>query len=216
MALSPIAQSPLARALLQLVPGGIGSAIDVFLSDGSRMLQEERLRTFFDELGAGSIELTSELLTSHDFLHCFFATSRAAVRSRRGEKIRMLAHALSNGIVHDEVSSVDEFEEALEIIDRVSMREWRALVSLQRLIDAAPPADNEAQKVVKLWPQFIAEVELLGIPPEEAVDFVHGTARFGLFTRLTAFWDDDGTYGTTTPIFRRLTRLVRARAVHDR
>ena len=57
------------RALIQLVPFGIGSAIDVAASrtiDGMRL---RRAQAFFDELSAGTIALTDDLIESEDFLH---------------------------------------------------------------------------------------------------------------------------------------------------
>ena len=42
------------RGLIQLVPFGIGGAIDVVLTKTLEKIQQERATTFFDELARGS------------------------------------------------------------------------------------------------------------------------------------------------------------------
>lgn len=64
---------PVIRSLIQLIPYGVGTAFDVFIVYKIQEIRKERLRTFFDELGAGKIELTKNLIESEDFLH-YFAT----------------------------------------------------------------------------------------------------------------------------------------------
>ncbi|WP_157136952.1 hypothetical protein [Sphingomonas sp. PAMC 26617] len=201
--------NPIVKALLQLVPGGVGSALDVFISDGARMLAEERLRTFFEELANGDVLISEELVSSNDFLHCFLAATRAVVRTRRDEKIRLFARALTNGIVAEAMSTVDEFEEAISVIDDLSYREWQALTVFDRLLHEAEPDENPMKRVLSFWPAFVDEVvTTLSVPREEVVDFIHRTARAGVFTRLTGYWDDTGEHGITTPTFLRLRELV--------
>ncbi len=70
---------PVIRALVQLDPTGIASAVDTFVLARRETIQEERARAFYDELLKGRIELTPALLDSEDFLHCYFATANAAM-----------------------------------------------------------------------------------------------------------------------------------------
>lgn len=204
-----LAQSPTVRAFLQFIPGGIGSALDVFLTDGARMLQEERLRVFFDQLAAGEAKLTPELVKSHEFLHCFFSATRAATRTRREEKIRMFARALTNGIKGNGAASVDEFEEALSVVDELSFREWSALIIFQDMIDQVPADENQLKRVMEIWEPFKERVHKeLCIPIDEVEHFIQRTSRTGLFSRLTGFWGDNGNTGMTTPMFIRIRRLV--------
>ena len=165
-------QSPVVKALLQLIPGGIGSALDAFLTDGARMMQEERLRLFFSELERGGIQLTEELIGKQEFLHCFFSTTRAVVRTTRAEKIALFARALANTTSGQGASSVDEFEEAVSILDELSLREWQALVILDELLGSTEPDGNEMERAMSIWPAFLEQVErTLSVPRNEVIDF---------------------------------------------
>jgi hypothetical protein len=96
--LEAYADSPVIRSLVQLVPGGLGSAFDVGLQHRADKLKEKRLKIFFDELAIGSVELTQEIIENDDFLHCFFIAAAAATRSRRAEKTKLFAKLLKSSI----------------------------------------------------------------------------------------------------------------------
>jgi hypothetical protein len=87
-------RQPIIRGLVQLVPFGIGSALDTALAVKFQEYRTDRLREFFDELGTGEVPLTPDLIESDDFLHCYFATVGAVVKSYRKEKVRYLARLL--------------------------------------------------------------------------------------------------------------------------
>lgn len=75
-------KNPVLRGLVQLIPFGIGSGLDVAITVKLANIMQERMTTFFDEFGNGSIELSPELLDSEDFLHCYFSTVKAAMNTR--------------------------------------------------------------------------------------------------------------------------------------
>lgn len=180
------------------------------------MIQEERLKTFFTELEAGEFELTKELIENHDFLHCFFATTRAAMRARRHEKVQLFARALVNGIYGGKASSIDEFEESLSIIDELSFREWQALSLFDRYYAASAASESPMGRVLSFWSSYCDEVaSQLSVPRDEVTEFVHRTARTGVFKRLVGFFDDTGEHGVTTPTFARLKLLVERHASAD-
>ena len=83
--------NPIIRALVQLIPFGFGSAADVALVTTIENIREERAHTFFDELASQDLILTEEQIENEDFLHSYFATTRAALNTRRREKIRLFA-----------------------------------------------------------------------------------------------------------------------------
>ena len=58
------------RSLVQLIPFGVGSAVDTGIAVRLSNIREERLRSFFDELAEGDVDLPEELLESDDFIHC--------------------------------------------------------------------------------------------------------------------------------------------------
>ena len=52
------------RSLIQLVPFGIGSAIDVYIKETIEKIKDDRLKTFFDQLERGEINLNDENIKS--------------------------------------------------------------------------------------------------------------------------------------------------------
>ncbi len=80
---------PTIQALLQLIPKW--AVADTLLRHKLIGIEVARTRHFFDQLAQGRFELTQDLIETEDFLHCFFATYRAAVNTRQKEKIRMFA-----------------------------------------------------------------------------------------------------------------------------
>ena len=123
------------RALAQLVPFGIGAAIDTSLDIEIMKYREERVRTLFDELNRGKIQLTDELIHSENFLHSYFATVKAALNTRRRKKIRMFARLLNTAASTDMLSNiegVDEYEELCSILDELSLREMMVLFALEK------------------------------------------------------------------------------------
>jgi len=86
------------RALMQLLGTctlGVASAADAGLVTQIQNMQEDRLRAFFEELDKGNVALTDEIIKSENFLHAFFATTKASLNTRRKEKIRMFARKSS-------------------------------------------------------------------------------------------------------------------------
>ncbi len=92
------------RGLIQLVPFGIGGAIDVVLTKTLENIQEERASAFFDELAKDDAVVDESLLESEDFLHAYFVTAKYALNSRRREKIKMFARLLKSSLTERNMS----------------------------------------------------------------------------------------------------------------
>ena len=158
-------KNPVLRGLAQLISLwslGIGSAIDAALLTKLQNIREERVRTFFDELAAGKVELNPELLESEDFLHCFFATVRAALNSKRREKIKMFARLLKSSILRNTFSNTDEYEECLGILDELYYRELLILFTLDKYESQYPKKEyqeNDLQRATRFWKEFVAGLE---------------------------------------------------------
>lgn len=113
------AEAPIIRSLLQLVPGWGMS--DTLLVHRAGEIREKRMRTFFDELAKGTCEITEELAATDQFLHCYFATLTAALRTNRQDKIRMFARLLRTLPQEGEPDDiVDMYEEELRLLDSLS------------------------------------------------------------------------------------------------
>jgi hypothetical protein len=199
------------RGLVQLIPFGVGGALDVVLVGTLNKIREERSRVFFDELAKTSKPLDPSILQSEDFLHCYFSTARYALNSRRREKIEMFARLLKSSLGDAGPKDVDEYEEFLEILDDLSYRELRALALLDNFSNQPRSADqNDLQWTNTFWDEFEGRVvRELGIPKDEVSDFMNRISRTGCYEVFTGgYWDYTAGKGKLTPIYRRLKHFV--------
>jgi hypothetical protein len=178
--------SPLIHALIQVaispLPYGIGSALDSALTARIVEMRDARMRAFYDELAMNPELLTKEVIQHDDFLHAHFATLKAAVNSKRAEKCALFARLLKGGLEQNALGS-DAFEEYLNILDDMSMREI-AIVNLMRQQEKAfEQAFNDPQRPdsginqpnpEQFWAKF-----------EEAVANQHGLDGERLMAALT-------------------------------
>lgn len=205
-------KNPVLRALFQLVPFGVGSAADILVTTTIKNIQEERSRTFFDELGSGSLELNLTLLESEDFLHCFFATTKAALNSRRREKIQMFARLLKSSVVEGNFSDTDEYEEFLGILDEISFRELIILDTLDKYEAQYRQNDkeNDLQKTEHYWVAFKKDVEVkAGIPMQEIDGYLTRLNRTGCYeTIVGGYLGYDGGRGKLSPNYFRLRKYI--------
>lgn len=204
--------NPVIRGLIQLVPGGIGSTIDVVLCIQIEKIKSERLKIFYDELGNGDIILSEDLIQSEDFLHCYFSTLKAAIKSRRGEKIKFFAKMLKSSISYKSILTTDEYEEYLSILDELSYRELSILFKLYNFESRYPKKDeeNELQRSSRFWTNFTSEIEEeLGIHPDEIKSILTRLNRTGCYaTFIGNYLEYSGDQGKTTYTFQVLKSLI--------
>ena len=199
------------RGLIQLLPCGIGSAIDVVLMKTLEHIQRERTMAFFDELAKGDVIVDEELLKSEDFLHAYFATTKYALNTRRREKIEMFARLLKSSLTEKDISNIDEYEDFLKVLDELSYRELLAL----RILDKySSTARSEAQKDLKwtnqFWDKFEEDItNELKIPKDQIASFMDKIARTGCYEMFTgAYWDYTGGKGKLTSMYWRLKKFI--------
>jgi hypothetical protein len=189
-------KNPIIRGLIQLIPFGIGSAVDVSLITHFHKFQYERARTFFDELFSGKVILTTDLINSEDFLHAYFATFKAALNSRRREKIKMFAQMLSSAVTSNILSNIDEYEECLQILDELSCRELLLLNILEkhekRYELHKGENENKAKKSSHYLDEFFKEAQnTLSITREEVNAMLSRIKRTGCFETFAGkYWID--------------------------
>lgn len=203
-------KQPVLRSLIQLIPFGFGSAIDAAVLTRLQNISEERTRTFFDELSKGNIKLKPELLESEDFLHCYFATVKAALNSRRQEKIRMFARLLKSSTLPDSFLSTDEYEEYLKILDELSYRELLILFILEKYESNSISTDDKtgAKAIHLFWERFIDEIEAtFGISDGEINALLTRLNRTGCY-ETQIYQNFPGNPGTLTPMYFRLKKLI--------
>ena len=204
---------PILRGLVQLVPLGIGSAVETALLTNLQRINVERLRVFFDELAAGNEQLSPDLIRSDDFLHCYFCTVQAVLRSRRVQKIRYLARLLRSATSLGGPENVDEYEEVLGIVDELSYRELLVLSMLARHERATPQSseENDLQRSVRLWDRFKAEAQERTAMTAELLDaWLLRLPRSGCYELLTGGYASGplGGQGKLTPLYYRLERFA--------
>jgi hypothetical protein len=148
------------KSLIKLIPWGVGSVVDGVIT---KMIKK-RLYVFFNELAAGKYTLTPELIENEEFLHCYFCTVRAVVRTYREEKIRYFARLLSAAIGISEQSelirNVDEFEEYLSILDELTYKE----IGILKLLYDCESKYTPYPKIYldpdrKFWIKYFKEVQ---------------------------------------------------------
>lgn len=203
--------SPVIRALAQVTP--ISSAVDAALVAKLENIHKDKLREFFDELKKGDIPLTPEIIESEDFLHCYFSTVRAALNTRRREKIRYFARLLTSSISLSEISTIDEYEEWLSILDEISYRELGILAVLSRYEkEYSYPARGDAlQQANRFWDRFSSEVcSRFSIPNVELNGSLTRLSRTGLYeTIIGTYLGYTGGRGKLTPLYAKLEKLIR-------
>lgn len=202
---------PTIRALVQLIPLGFGGFIDTMLMGRIQEIREYRTREFFDELAAGNSELTEEVIQSEDFIHCFLITAKAALNTRRREKIRLFAKFLRATAKESTPRNTDDFEDLLSVLDDLSYTEWLALVSLSQFsTEPRVLGENDLQWSRRFWGDFISDLSTrLNIPGEEACSFMNRISRTGLYDQIVGvYWDYEGGVGMVTPKFFRLQKLL--------
>ena len=199
------------RGLIQLLPCGIGSAIDVVLMKTLEHIQRERTMAFFDELAKGDVIVDEELLKSEDFLHAYFATTKYALNTRRREKIEMFARLLKNSITEKDISSIDEYEDLLKVLDELSYRELLALRILDEYSSITRlKGQNDLQWTNQFWDKFEEDItNELKIPKDQIASFMDKIARTGCYEMFTGtYLDYTGGKGKLTSMYWRLKKFI--------
>jgi hypothetical protein len=204
--------SPVLKALVRLVPFGIGSAADSLVMTQFSNLKADRARAFFDKLASSEISLAPELLDSNEFIHCFTSTMSAALRAHRVEKVEAFAALMNSASRDGSFNNVEDFEDYLKILDELAYREFEVLQLLERYEASTPLGEHDTpvSRANKYWTAFKQEVvSTYGIPEDEFGAFLSRLARTGCYELIVGtYLDYVGGLGYTTPKFRRLKAIV--------
>ncbi len=204
---------PVVKALVQLITPYV-DALNTLLMTHLQSFRDKRIITFFDELATLDIELNPELLVSEEFLHCCFATLKAAINTYQKERIRNYANLLAAYIIGGNFNDVDEFEEYLKILEELSLKEINILNTLEAH-EAKHPLkedENEGQRVNRFWASFTETlVNELEIPKEEIDARLMRLTRTGCYDLLRTYVV--GSKGKLTPTYFRLKQFLDADAL---
>jgi len=205
---------PIIKSLIQLIEVNgvpIGSLIDTSLGKYVSNLKSNRLKSFFDELNTGEIELTDDIIEQNEFLNAYFSTVNYIIRTRSDEKIKCFARILkklNNGNI-----DINEFEDFTSIFNELSEREFAILVikyqfeqnNLKNAKDL-----NPAQLTESYWDDFKNEVCLkIGLPEKELDPMLVRLQRTGCYNKHKGYWEDGpNEQGDTTELFKRIYELI--------
>jgi len=216
--------NPTIRALIAAlsIPFPGLSAADAFLAAAIQDMREERFRTLLEELANGTAFLTDEVIRDHDFLHAWYCTARAALNTRRKEKIKLFARLLL-GAVREHRFDSDDFEEYLSILDDLSLRELQILLSLKGFEESPRSQNVVGGKVVPVnslyhiqvfWDKFAGDAEeRCAVPRDQLGAVLTRLARTGLVEPITgAYYDYGGGLFKTTSRLEAFARWLHSEA----
>ncbi|MEO6520046.1 MAG: hypothetical protein ABIN91_00080 [Mucilaginibacter sp.] len=190
----------------------IGAAGDTILSSYVTNLKAERLRTFFDQLDNGDIELTEELIANDDYLHAYFATVNYVLQNRSKLKIKAFADILKS-LYRDDIN-IDEFEDYGQIFDELTEREFIILsVKYEFEKHAATVQDNlnPLQRTSSYWEDFKSEVKAkLNVEGEDLNAMLLRLQRTGCYKKHQGYWDESHEeVGDTTAILQTIINVIK-------
>ncbi|MEH7381774.1 hypothetical protein V7138_15025 [Bacillus sp. JJ1533] len=193
------------RSLVQIVP--FGSIVDLALTNSYNNILIERAKCFYDELNSGTVELTTEIIESEEFLHAYFSTFKAALFTKQREKIRFFARLFKSGLPSGQLSKADEYDDYLKILDELTFREIYFLFTLKEIEKETGGFHNDAK--INHWKQFEETVYRdIKITPDELKALVVRMVRTGCFMEQHAFVG--GSHGGyTTVVFDKLYSLIK-------
>ena len=207
--------SPL-RGLVQFTP--LTAALDTALLGAWTTTRHRRFEALLDALNDGTHTLTQEDIQREEFLHAFFTTVEATLRTQRHEKIawfgRLLLACFGANAGHLPAS---EHEDMLKVLDDLSYREIGILVLLldyERRHETNGDDSARRRQAKGFWDDFTSEAcAKFGIPGEELPGMLVRLARSGMYTD---FPEGFGGWGEppqilsyVTPNFKRLARTIR-------
>lgn len=223
------ASKPSLQALAQFLPAA--GQLSALLLLRAEEIAKKRANIFFEELNNGSLELTSEIIQSEDFVHRYVITAKAAVNTFRHEKIRRFARLLQTSLHNNAVKDTDEYEEYLQIIDDISEREYSLLCLLERFevanpVEGEPPKESDhkdcqeyldVKRANLFWNHFLSESsEFLGISIIQVNDMLSRLIRTGCYQTLVSHGFIDKIYdrGKLTSTWFKIRALVKEQNKH--
>lgn len=210
--------SPIFRGLIQLIPCGIGSAIDVAVVTKIENIHKYRLIELADEIEKCNVQLTRELIESEEYLYCCYSIVKAVLNTPQKEKIRYFARLFTSSINSPEIT-IDEYKECLSILDEISYRELGILVVLSRYEKEYfhQVGEDSSERSSLFWDQFSDEVcSKFSIPMEELSSILTRLNRTGLYVTATGYSSiaeaslkHMGRVGELTPLYKKFEKLIR-------
>ncbi len=182
----------------------------MFVAHGKN-LQEARLAELFRCLDQDGFILTKELIENEDFIHHCLVTMRAVARTKRKEKIAIMAIALTNSLKPEYAE--DRFEELFSVVDDITLREFRALNLLAKYELSFPKLQdkNALQRATQFWADFTNDLRSeFGIEEDGCRDFLKRIERTGCYAEISGSYHDySGGIGYLTSTYFEIENLCK-------
>lgn len=206
-------QQPVLRMMVgvaSLATGGLVGLAETGALSLAQRVKAKRAVIYIEEVGE---EVDPRLVDSEEFVHCVDLGLRAAMRSDREEKIRAFARLLKAAAREENLRRIDDYEEAVGVLDDLSWREWLILKTLDKYETAPATSDFDTgyAKHSRFWGDFKAEiVRDLGVPEDEFDDAMHRLTRSACFKLFGFYAEREGqpSPGKLTPLYHRLCRII--------
>ena len=182
------------------------TAANAFLLASIENMLSDRLRTLADELEAGHLELTSELIETEDFIHAATSIITATVKTKQREKIRLFARLLLYAVREQRLDD-EQFGEFMSILDDLSLRELHLLMILKRVETEHGIAPSADRSPLNLWSDYKEAVfKELQISSDELDAMVARLPRTGLFASHVGYIGGEG--GAITVMFDEFAKWI--------
>lgn len=200
--------------------GSLTLGLDATLS----VIGFKRAKKLFDKLSSGEVLLTDEIIKNEVFIHNFLATTNAALRTRRHEKIEYFANLMMNGIKDGVIieSNSDEYENYLKILDELNYMEIEILLELYSLEQRYPidfkdqtKRDENERNTELYFKELYQFAGRKGHDKDLLLLYIKRLERTGCYESNFFEWDEEHSVneiitirGRTTKIFSILKRLI--------
>jgi hypothetical protein len=196
----------------------IGAVVDTFVGNKVKEMQASRIRSFYNELNNGEIELNEDIIENDTFLHSYFSVLNYVARSKDDEKASRFAKIIKN--LYRKEIDLDQFEDYISIFNELSDREFAILCIKMEYEKQAVPDEaifgldkpsNPYQKTSAYWKDFEKEVVIkLKIEKEELNASLFRLQRTGCYMIHTGYLDmKNNGCGDTTIIFKKLYKIIK-------
>ncbi len=125
--------------------------------------------------------MTEDLIRSDDFIHKYFITLKAALETKRNEKIQYFARLLKNSNSPLANEPVDYYEDFIKVLDDLTYQELRILIKLHEQENLHESYEGNRLMVNKrFYRKFKAHLaEDMGISEDEVLSIFIRLGRTG-------------------------------------
>ncbi|BFM45262.1 hypothetical protein CFS9_39030 [Flavobacterium sp. CFS9] len=214
---------PIIRLFVELIGSALGFPIssvvfDTLIGIKAKETAANRMRSFYDELNNGDIQLDETLLENDDFLHSYFSVVNYVIRSKSNEKASKFAKIIKS--LYKQDINVQQFEDYSSIFDELTEREFIILCIKRDFENTINPIEiisedkkmkNPFQITTSYWNDFFKEVDkVLNISPKELEALLIRAQRTGCYVLHTGYWDMSNVgCGDTSVIFHKIYDIIK-------